>query len=77
MRSAKLVEAKKIAVYDNEPDPKAEAGQVLIRVKAVGICGTDIHVWHGERPDVALPRAKGPADQWLAGMGVSRGSCGP
>ncbi len=59
MRSAKLVEPKKIAVYDNEPDPKAEAGQVLIRVKAVGICGTDIHVWHGERPDVALPRVMG------------------
>ncbi|MCL1874999.1 MAG: zinc-binding alcohol dehydrogenase family protein [Synergistaceae bacterium] len=59
MRSAKLIAPKKITVYDNEPAPKAEAGQVLIQVKAAGICGTDIHVWHGERPDVVLPRVMG------------------
>jgi L-gulonate 5-dehydrogenase len=59
MRSAKLVEPKKIIVSENEPEPQAGPGQVLIRVKAVGICGTDIHVWHGERPDVALPRVMG------------------
>jgi L-gulonate 5-dehydrogenase len=59
MRSAKLVEPKKIVVYDSEPEPKARSGQVLVRVKAVGICGTDIHVWRGERSDVALPRVMG------------------
>jgi L-gulonate 5-dehydrogenase len=59
MRSAKLTEPKKITVYNGEPEPKAGAGEVLVRVKAVGICGTDIHVWHGERPDVALPRVMG------------------
>ncbi|MDR1134268.1 MAG: zinc-binding alcohol dehydrogenase family protein [Synergistaceae bacterium] len=59
MRSAKLVSPKKITVYDNEPEPKTGAGQVLIRVKAVGICGSDVHVWHGERPDVTLPRVMG------------------
>jgi L-gulonate 5-dehydrogenase len=59
MRSAKLTGPKKIVIYDKEPEPKAGPGQVLVRVKAVGICGTDIHVWHGERPDVALPRVMG------------------
>ncbi|MDR1977253.1 MAG: zinc-binding alcohol dehydrogenase family protein [Synergistaceae bacterium] len=59
MRSAKLVEPKKIVIYDNEPEPKPGVGQVAVRVKAVGICGTDIHVWHGERPDVSLPRVMG------------------
>ena len=59
MRSAKLIEPKKIALYDLEPEPRPARGDVLIRVKAVGICGTDIHVWHGERPDVTLPRVMG------------------
>ncbi|MDR1732344.1 MAG: zinc-binding alcohol dehydrogenase family protein [Synergistaceae bacterium] len=59
MRSAKLVEPEKIRVFDGEPEPKAGPGEVLVRVKAVGICGTDIHVWHGERPDVTLPRVMG------------------
>ena len=59
MRSAKLIEPKKIVVYGNEPEPKARPNEVVVQVKAVGICGTDIHVWHGERPDVALPRVMG------------------
>jgi D-arabinose 1-dehydrogenase-like Zn-dependent alcohol dehydrogenase len=29
------------------PDPKPQAGQVLIRVRACGMCGTDMHVHHG------------------------------
>ena len=59
MRSAKLVAPKKIELVPDAPEPKTGPGQVLVRVKAVGICGTDIHVWHGERPDVALPRVMG------------------
>jgi L-gulonate 5-dehydrogenase len=59
MRSAKLTAPKKIEICENEPEPRARPGEVLIRVKAVGICGSDIHIWHGERPDVALPRVMG------------------
>ena len=29
------------------PDPRPQAGQVLIRVRASGMCGTDLHVHHG------------------------------
>jgi D-arabinose 1-dehydrogenase-like Zn-dependent alcohol dehydrogenase len=29
------------------PDPHPEAGQVLIRIQASGMCGTDLHVHHG------------------------------
>jgi len=32
------------------PDPKPQAGQVLIRVHASGMCGTDVHVHHGLFP---------------------------
>ncbi|MCX7805815.1 MAG: alcohol dehydrogenase catalytic domain-containing protein, partial [Planctomycetota bacterium] len=30
------------------PDPEVGAGQVLIRTAFVSICGSDIHVFHGE-----------------------------
>lgn len=41
----------------NVPEPKADAGQVVIEVKAAGICGTDIHIYRSEyliRPPVIL-----------------------
>jgi threonine dehydrogenase-like Zn-dependent dehydrogenase len=38
-------------VYREEPDPVPEAGEALIRVEAVGICGSDLHAYlgHDER----------------------------
>jgi threonine dehydrogenase-like Zn-dependent dehydrogenase len=38
-------------VYREEPDPVPAAGEVLIRVEAVGICGSDLHAYlgHDER----------------------------
>ncbi|MEX1020021.1 MAG: zinc-binding dehydrogenase [Litorilinea sp.] len=30
------------------PMPDVRAGHVLIEVKAAGVCGTDIHIYHGE-----------------------------
>jgi D-arabinose 1-dehydrogenase-like Zn-dependent alcohol dehydrogenase len=29
------------------PDPRPSAGQVLIKIRASGMCGTDLHVHHG------------------------------
>ena len=34
----------------NVDEPVAGDGEVLLRVKAAGICGTDIHVWHDTFP---------------------------
>src|SRR5579859_6486554 len=30
------------------PEPRAAAGQVMIAVRAAGICGTDLHILHDE-----------------------------
>lgn len=32
------------------PDPRPQAGQVLLRIRASGMCGTDLHVHHGLFP---------------------------
>ena len=32
----------------NMPIPDIKDDEVLIKVKAVGICGTDIHIYRGE-----------------------------
>ena len=34
-------------VFRDEPDPVALPGEVLIKVEAVGICGSDMHAYHG------------------------------
>jgi L-iditol 2-dehydrogenase len=34
------------------PEPGATAGHVVVEVKAAGICGTDLHIYHDEYPSV-------------------------
>ncbi len=33
--------------FREEPDPKPSNDEVLVRVEAVGICGSDMHAYHG------------------------------
>ncbi len=40
-------------------DPQARDGSAVVRVDAVGICGTDLHIWDGHRDDVAFPVRQG------------------
>ncbi len=39
--------APNILVYRDEPEPEARPGEAIIRVEAVGICGSDMHAIHG------------------------------
>jgi 2-desacetyl-2-hydroxyethyl bacteriochlorophyllide A dehydrogenase len=32
------------------PTPQAAAGEVVLKIEAVGICGSDMHAWHGHDP---------------------------
>lgn len=34
-------------VYRDEPEPVAASGEVIVKVEAVGICGSDMHAYHG------------------------------
>ncbi len=60
--------------YREEPDPAAAPGEVLIRVDAVGICGSDMHAWHGHDPRRVPPLILGHelAGEILDGPGRGR-----
>jgi D-arabinose 1-dehydrogenase-like Zn-dependent alcohol dehydrogenase len=47
MRAAVLTEFNKDWELQTLPDPRPAPGQVLIRVHASGMCGTDLHAHHG------------------------------
>lgn len=47
MRAAKITRPGEIVVED-VACPEPGAGEVLVRVMASGICGTDVHIFHGE-----------------------------
>ncbi len=71
MRRAQLVEIGKISLINvPEPEIKQEA-QVKVKVKAVGICGTDLHIFKEGRADVELPRVMGHE---LSGIVIEIGS---
>jgi alcohol dehydrogenase len=36
--------------WRDEPDPAPGPGEALLAVEAVGICGSDMHAWHGHDP---------------------------
>jgi len=33
-----------------QPEPELVAGEVVLKIEAVGICGSDMHAWHGHDP---------------------------
>ncbi len=40
-------------------DPKPGSGQVLLRIKMIGVCGSDVHVYHGKHPFTSYPVIQG------------------
>src|SRR3954447_14959232 len=40
-------------------EPKAGESEVLVRIRNVGICGTDYHIFHGNQPYLSYPRVIG------------------
>ena len=43
----------------DRPRPTAGPGEVLIRVRRVGVCGTDMHIYRGTQPFLSYPRVIG------------------
>lgn len=61
------------------PRPEPQTGEVLIEVKRAGICGTDIHIWHGDYALARYPLIPGhefAGDIVAVGEGVKRFAVG-
>jgi 2-desacetyl-2-hydroxyethyl bacteriochlorophyllide A dehydrogenase len=54
MRAAQIEKPGSIVVGE-APDPRPGAGQVLVRVEACGVCGTDLHIADGEFAPTPYP----------------------
>jgi threonine dehydrogenase-like Zn-dependent dehydrogenase len=45
--------------YVTKEQPAAEKGRAILKVKRIGICGTDLHAFEGTQPFFAYPRVLG------------------
>lgn len=59
MKAAFLKQYSNPLVVEDVSPPCAGPGEVLVRVKACGICGTDLKVWRGDKEWVKLPLIMG------------------
>lgn len=71
MRVAKLTALNKLEVVE-APKPEIQSPKdVQVQVKAVGVCGTDLHIFQEGRADVNFPRIMGHE---LSGLVTAVGS---
>jgi D-arabinose 1-dehydrogenase-like Zn-dependent alcohol dehydrogenase len=59
MRAAVITEANGPWEIQERTDPRPGDGQVVIRVRACGVCGTDVHVHRGHFPPCPPPCVAG------------------
>jgi len=45
--------------FHNVPTPAPGPGEVLLRIKRIGVCGSDIHVYYGKHPFTSYPVVQG------------------
>lgn len=58
MRAVVIQEPGALSVVD-VPDPAPAAGEIVVAPRAVGICGTDLHIIDGEFPPAPYPLIPG------------------
>ena len=58
MRQAIMTQPGKIILRE-VPQPGLQPDEVLIQVRRIGVCGSDIHVYHGLHPYTSYPVVQG------------------
>jgi len=74
MRQAVMTQPGKI-VHGKVQVPSAGPGEILLKVQRIGVCGSDIHVWHGQHPFTPYPVVQGhefSAEVVAIGKGVTK-----
>jgi 2-desacetyl-2-hydroxyethyl bacteriochlorophyllide A dehydrogenase len=59
MRTVVLEEPGRLAAASTPQPGSPPPGAALVRVRRVGVCGTDFHAWHGRQPFFTFPRILG------------------
>lgn len=58
MKAVAITKVNEISYIDQE-NIKPQSSEIKIAVKKVGICGSDLHIYHGNNPFVTYPRVIG------------------
>lgn len=59
MKAILVDEPKKIKIIEREIPKIKNNDDILVKIKAVGICGSDVHIYHGTSPVATYPRVVG------------------
>lgn len=59
MKTLTLHEPHQFKIHDTPLPDQVPSGMALVQTKCVGICGTDIHAYHGTQPFFSYPRILG------------------
>ena len=59
MKAARVISPKNLEICEIPVPVISNADDVLVKVKAAGICGSDIHIYHGTNPVATYPRVIG------------------
>ncbi|MCL2811152.1 MAG: alcohol dehydrogenase catalytic domain-containing protein [Clostridia bacterium] len=54
-----VMTAPGVIEFREVPTPEPKAGEVLVKIEKIGICGSDIHVFHGQHPFTKYPITQG------------------
>ena len=46
-------------IFKDVPLPQRKENQVMVKIRNIGICGSDIHVYHGKHPFTSYPVTQG------------------
>lgn len=61
--------------FNDVPILEINGGEVLIKIMSIGVCGSDIHVYHGKHPYTSYPVVQGhelSGEIVKVGTGVTR-----
>ena len=59
MKSIVIPKPGEISVLERPMPAEPDKDEVIVRVKAAGICGSDLHIYHGRSAFATYPRVIG------------------
>jgi threonine dehydrogenase-like Zn-dependent dehydrogenase len=59
MNAIRLEEPGRFALVESDAPAAPRAGEALVRVRRIGVCGTDLHAFAGNQPFFSYPRILG------------------